>query len=190
MLEQAYRSGTHRPGLDDLPPSQLLAQVPDAAIADLLAVTRILAGDGGGQLAALGSPAILAPMFVEHWADGDLILGGTLVDCKVTKDPAFKPEAFHQVLAYTLLDYGNWYDLDAVGIYLARQGRLVRWPLELILTATGDPHVTIAELREEFSEVLYAAFGPPLFHRWSVLPPSEPIRSAAFWPLSSGRKLG
>jgi hypothetical protein len=180
VLERAYRGGSLVPGLADASPERLLASVPAATVDDLVALTRVLAGEGGSQLMRLGSPALVAPVFVEHWAEGDLALGGTLLDCKVTKYADFKLDAFHQVVAYLLLDHGDWYQLDAVGIYLARQGRLIRWPVHQILKATDDPRVTLADLRQEFADLLSRRFGRPLLDDWTSYPAAAPVSGAAF----------
>jgi hypothetical protein len=175
VLERAYRGAPPVPGLADATADRLLASVPAAAVDDLVELTRVLAGEGGSQLKRLGSPALVAPVFVEHWAEGDLALGGTLLDCKVTRYADFKLDVFHQVLAYLLLDHGDWYELDAVGIYLARQGRLIRWPLEQILEATDDPGVTLGDLRAEFAALLRGLLPPHLLATWTTYPPAAPV---------------
>jgi hypothetical protein len=177
VLERAYRGSRPVPGLADMTPERLLASVPAAAVDDLVELTRVLAGEGGGQLARLGSPALVAPVFIEHWAEGDLALGGTLLDSKVTKYADFKLDVFQQVLAYLLLDHGDWYQLDAVGIYLARQGRLVRWPLEQLLDAIGDPGVSLAGLRAEFADLLRSRMPAHLLDGWTTYPAAAPVTS-------------
>jgi hypothetical protein len=180
VLEQAYRSGRLVPGLAGHSADALLASVPPAAVDDLAELTRLLAGPGGTALAGLGSPALVAPVFVEHWAEGDLALGRTLLDCKVTKYADFKLDVFHQVVAYLLLDYGDWYRLDAVGVYLARQGRLIRWTVEQLLESTDDPGASLAGLREEFADLLGEVFGEQLERNWTTRPPAGPVSAARF----------
>jgi hypothetical protein len=180
VLERAYRGSRPVPGLAEATPERLLASVPAAAIDDLAELTRVLAGEGGSHLARLRSPALVAPVSIEHWAEGDLALGGTLLDCKVTKYADFTLDVFHQVLAYLLLDHGDWYQLDAAGIYLARQGRLVRWPLEQLMDATGDPRVTLADLRAEFAELLGSRMPQHLVDSWTTFPPAAPVIGEAF----------
>jgi hypothetical protein len=182
VLERAYRGSKPVPGVAEAGPEKLLASVPAAAVDDLLELVRVLAGEGGSGLAKLGSPALVAPVFVEHWAEGDLALGGTLLDCKVTKFDDLKIDVFQQVVAYLLLDHGDWYEFDAVGIYLARQGRLVRWPVELILEATDDPTATLAGLREEFADLLGGVLPRRLLQGWTTYPPAAPVPAAAFQP--------
>jgi hypothetical protein len=64
-----------------------------------------LAERGYDQLATLGGPVTVALLFVQAWADGDLVLGSTLVEVKVTKNPLPLRDAWlDQLLGYTLLD--------------------------------------------------------------------------------------
>lgn len=183
QLERAYRSGQTDPALRDTDLAGLLGQVPSIALADLRRLVEVLAGEGGDALAGLerdGRPVVVAPLLVEHWADGDLIVGSTLVDSKTTKYPEFKPEVFQQVLAYLLLDRNDLYGLDAVGIYLARQGRVVRWPTELLLEATGDPTASLTELREEFAGLLLQLGGQPFADAWVTCQPLTIDPSSTF----------
>jgi hypothetical protein len=80
------------------------------------------------------------------------VLGRTLVEVKVTKHLLpLRDEWLNQLLGYVLLDHGDWYELEQVAVFLGRQARLVAWPLaELLSELTGDPRVTLAELRGEF----------------------------------------
>ena len=77
-------------------------------------------------------------------ADADLISNKCLIDIKAGKKIA-ATEFVRQVLAYALLDVADEYQLDSVGIYLARYGQLWRIPLETIEEHTGS---SITELRE------------------------------------------
>jgi hypothetical protein len=182
--EELYRSGSCPPltsALTTLGPSAtaeaLRELVPQAVGEDLWRLTVALAERGYDQLAALGGPVTVAPLFVQAWAEGDLVLGGTLVEVKVTKQPLPLRDAWlNQLLGYLLLDYGDWYGLRQVAVFLGRQARLVAWPLpELLPTLTGDPLVTLAELRSEFHELLERAWaGNPRFpfhHLWATVAP-------------------
>jgi hypothetical protein len=131
-----------------------------------------LAERGYDQLATLGGPVTVALLFVQAWADGDLVLGSTLVEVKVTKNPLPLRDAWlDQLLGYTLLDRGDWYGLEQVAVFLGRQARLVAWPLaELLPALTGDPQVTLAELRAEFHGLLERIWADnpqfPFHHLW------------------------
>ena len=76
-------------------------------------------------------------------ADCDIIDRRCLIDIKCVRRP--EPTAFlRQVIAYALLDVENEYDLDSVGIYLARQGILWKVSLEDVAKWNG---ATLATLR-------------------------------------------
>jgi hypothetical protein len=159
---------------------------PKAVGEDLRRLTVALAERGYDQLAVLGGPVTVAPLFVQHWAEGDLVLGGTLVEVKVAKQPLpLRDEWLNQLLGYVLLDRGDWYGLRQVAVFLGRQARLVAWPLpELLPSLTGDPLVTLAELRAEFHELLERVWANdprfPFHHLWATrtLPPWRPPLSA------------
>ncbi|MGP3991521.1 hypothetical protein [Streptomyces sp. 3N207] len=71
-------------------------------------------------------------------ADADFIVGGLLIDCKVTTRPRTLPRSAVQQLArYLLLDYDDTYGIDRVGLYLPRQGALITWRVPEFLTALG-----------------------------------------------------
>lgn len=81
-------------------------------------------------------------------ADADFIVGRCLVEMKTTIDsklPSLR-RWLYQLLGYVLLDYSDRYRIRSVGLYLTRQGIMVKWPLEyFICTLTND---TAARLRE------------------------------------------
>jgi hypothetical protein len=161
----------------------LRALAPRVVRDDLWRLTAALAELGYDQLAALGGPVTVAPLFVQAWADGDLVLGRTLVDVKVTKNSLPLRDAWlDQLLGYVLLDHGDWYDLEQVAIYLGRQAQLVAWPLsELLPMLTGDPRVTLAGLRDEFHGLLRGVWADetqvPFQRLWVTRtpPPSSPV---------------
>jgi hypothetical protein len=94
-----------------------------------------------------GSPGL--PTFGEGsrrlgGADADLILGSTLLDVKTTKEQKAKASAVLQVVAYALLANRFGVDgapeareIDTVGLYFARAGAVVRFPLGACI-ADGD----------------------------------------------------
>ncbi|HXG43403.1 MAG TPA: hypothetical protein VNJ71_01460 [Gemmatimonadales bacterium] len=75
-------------------------------------------------------------------ADADLILDDVLVEIKTTKTFRLERMAFDQLLGYVLLAWWGGVNGDAqmgrtlkqVGIYFARYGTLVAWPLDSLLT--------------------------------------------------------
>ena len=61
----------------------------------------------------------------------------------------------YQLLGYVLLDYSNKYQIHEVGIYLARQGVFLRWPItELLNRLVGGVAPPLKELREHFQQVI------------------------------------
>ena len=101
-----------------------------------------------GKCLALRNP-VFGPTFYpgSRWlrgADGDLIDEGCLIDIKAGRQ--VEQTAFiRQVLAYAMLDVADEYELNSIGVYLARYGILWHIPFEIIERHTGK---TIAELRE------------------------------------------
>lgn len=88
-------------------------------------------------------------------ADADLIADGILIDVKSTRNVyAFDLVTIHQLLGYTLMDFGDHYGIDAVGVYLTRAGVLITWPIEDYLALLGARRRDLAELRALFSRLL------------------------------------
>ncbi|MBI3965064.1 MAG: hypothetical protein HY329_05450 [Chloroflexi bacterium] len=114
----------------------------------------------------LGKRVALNPTFAGSahvgGADADLVLDGYLIDIKTAVRPnEAVPIALYQLLRYTLLDYDDRYGIEAVGIYFATQGQLVRWPLERLMgaLARGEPR-PLVDLRREV-EGIAVDLAPP-----------------------------
>jgi len=77
-------------------------------------------------------------------AVGDLLLGGPtwgsgmLIDVKTSITPGIVRSHVLQILGYALLDWENTHSIDMVGVYLARSGDWVVWPVEDLLNYLGD----------------------------------------------------
>ena len=104
-------------------------------------------------------PPVLNPTFEGSLdiggADGDLIVDHCLIDIKTTVNPQIQRQWIYQIVGYVLLDYSNQYDLKSVGLYMARQGQLLTWPIpELLSVLTGSNTVSFEELRTEFKNLL------------------------------------
>jgi hypothetical protein len=125
--------------------ASLRATASDAVVAELVELAgrlresgsldrlRLLAGDPE-PASPLG---IAGPAFVNHWADGDLLLtgpaGSTLLDVKTvvrTADESRTTRWLWQLLGYAWLDVADRYRIRTVGLYLARHGLLLTWPLD------------------------------------------------------------
>lgn len=166
LLEGVYRRGLDQAACAWLPVTQrdltsdYLADVaPEYVIADLGQLADALTGKGLRQFPA--RPTIVSPELVECWPDADLLVGDLLVDCKTTVKPReLHAEWAYQLLGYALLDGGDFYGIRQVGIYLARQARLVKWALdEFTATLSGGPAPHLGQLRAEFGEIVAATLG-------------------------------
>jgi len=103
----------------------------------------------------LSQPRNLNPKFAGSndvgGADADLIVDGCLIDIKTSIAPLIKADYLFQLAGYLLLDYTDKLHMNAVGIYMARQGLLFRWSInEFLRGLTGDEHASLKDLRHEF----------------------------------------
>lgn len=166
--EDAYRSDTlpadlldlHRRGRPTV--EELRATVPDSSVTELVALVGQLRTSGAlDELRRIaGDPppgqslGIAAPAVVHHWADGDLLVGRTLLDVK-TVIKVDRPERvarwLWQLVAYAWLDTGDRWGIRSVGLYLARHGVLITWGLDTMADyLLGRTGAAAAGAREEF----------------------------------------
>lgn len=168
--ETAYRAGelpAAAAALYDDPTTtvaDLLAAVPDHQVAELVDLAALAHRRSVlHQFAPTGAGGITGPVFVEHWADGDLLIpttphdaaadvagGMVLLDVKTVtsaRDTARVARWLWQLLGYAWLDTGDRYRIRAVGLYLARHGTLITWPLAHFTTALLDGHDPAAAAR-------------------------------------------
>jgi hypothetical protein len=145
---------------------QLLALADEPVITELVALsTRAHTSGALTQLRHLasnpgvGEPlGIAGPVFVPHWADGDLVIGDTLIDVKTiasVRDTHRITRWLHQLLGYAWLDGPDRYGIRDVGLYLARHGVLLTWSVERFahtLTGTTDS-VGLTRIRDEFERL-------------------------------------
>ena len=108
-------------------------------------------------LPRLVPPVTVGPEFdLSLWcnADADVIAGGTLVDLKThlgSKHPRTGVRSsslprieLYQVISYALFDRSDRYRIASVGVYAARYGALVTWPLqELLRAVSNDPELDV-----------------------------------------------
>jgi len=137
--------------------ADLLALGTDPAIDDLCALSQVFYERHGELTARAG---ILNPMFSGSvdigGADADLIVENCLIELKTTTKPDFERKGLlYQLLGYVLLDYEDEYEIDAVGVYLARRGLLIRWQLEPLLETIADG-AELPELRTGFKSAVEA----------------------------------
>jgi hypothetical protein len=169
--EDAYRSQTlpaellelHRRGRFTV--EELRAIVAEPVVTELVALARQL--HTSGALAELrraaGDPApgqalgTAGPVFVHHWADGDLLVGRTLWDVKTVvrvDNPERVERWLWQLVAYAWLDTEDRWGIRSVGLYLARHGVLVSWGLQTFADwMLGRTGAADGGAREEFLTV-------------------------------------
>jgi hypothetical protein len=177
-----------------LGPRATLADVeklcPDAATDDLVALADLYRNCPDPVLR--DEPVVLNPtFFASHTvggADGDLILGSTLIDIKTTIKGRPDRSSLWQLAGYALCDDINQYDITHVGLYFARFGRLVRWELSALLEALATRPIDMIDLRQAFGELSAADdAGRALPVRPKRLTPYGVVRTADFYPTRSKR---
>lgn len=93
-------------------------------------------------------------------AEADLLLEGYVIDFKTTTNPKLDPTWLYQVLGYVLLEYPPEHPVQGVGLYMVRQGVLVRWRLgNLLLRLMHGSPVALEVLQTEFRQVLTREYG-------------------------------
>ncbi|GIJ54418.1 NUDIX hydrolase [Virgisporangium aurantiacum] len=161
-LEQpAFR--LFRPGVPTV--EELLATVPDTALDEMVAIARQL--DSTRALAELtklaGDPppgrplGIAGPIFLDHRHDSDLLLAGpdgsALVHVHAaiaTNKTARSRQWLWNLLGCAWLDASDAYRIRTVGLYFARHGELMTWPVDALadqLLAGADRGTAQADLR-------------------------------------------
>lgn len=178
LCVEAHRAG---PAFAPLVPSlvyadrftvqEMLAQGSADALQELLALRSLADTELVPQLA---SPVFLGPEFDRSKrtpgrdrrliaAEADLIAGGVLVDVKTrlgTKNKAgvrtdgLAATDLYQLLAYALLDASDAYGITALGVYSARYGRLVTWPLEYVTSTMAGRAVDFSAERRRVDAML------------------------------------
>lgn len=186
-LEDAYRGGRLPAVLAavfsraSVTVSDLVDACPGDQVAEHLAILARGRGQGLEQMRSLARPGPGGalghsdPVFIPHWADGDILLTAeesTLVDVKTVlrvDDVERVARWLWQILAYAAIDTTDpWkkhgradrWRIGRVGLYLARHGVLVSWPVDELwgrLLGTEHP-VEISNARRELrAEVEIAA---------------------------------
>jgi hypothetical protein len=163
-----YRLFAHRvPSVESM-----RAAAPDAAVAELVALTTIFQERGG--LAAwrrlAGHPPAgqflghAAPTMVHPWARGDVLLHdprtatSTVLDIRTmarVDHPARTARWLWSLLAYAWLDDADRWRIRRAGLYLARHGVVITWTiLELATLLLSDARERRHEqLRQEFLQL-------------------------------------
>jgi ADP-ribose pyrophosphatase YjhB (NUDIX family) len=126
---------------------ELLATVPDTALDEMVAIARQLESTHAlAELTKLaGGPppgrplGIAGPVFLDHRQDRDLLLAGpdgsALVHVHAaitTNKTASSRQWLWQLLACAWLDARDAYRIRTVGLYFARHGELLTWPVDAL----------------------------------------------------------
>ena len=80
-------------------------------------------------------------------ADADLVLGGTLIEIKCTKHRRLSAHTLRQLAVYVALDFSDAHAIRAVGVYLARYGTLMKWPIERYLKDLHGAPISLGAFR-------------------------------------------
>lgn len=161
LFEEVGRIGTVAPGSllnamgSTTTVDEFLGAIPDIWVEDLAQLAPLFL-DGFGD--RFGRPAVLNPAFAQSravgGADADLISDGMLLEIKTTINPRIDGAWIRQLLGYLMLDTAGEFEITSLGLYLARQGRLLVWPLpDALDTIAGQP-VDLPAVRLEFATFL------------------------------------
>ena len=146
----------------------MMGQASDEAVAELVSLRGLAERS---LLPELKAPFHLGPQFdlsvvgpaQRIAAEADLISDGLLLDVKTQlglKNKAgirydvLRPEQLYQLLAYALLDYSDRYAINKLGIYSARYGTLVSWPLDYVMATAAGMTIDLRQARQELWDIL------------------------------------
>lgn len=185
--EGAYRSADGKAPDFELDGNQLIADwrslIAKNRLGLALRVARTLIADPASSTWGHASPTI-----VPRWAEADVILGPhrdtgtTLLDIKaVTSADNLDRTAgwLYQAIAYALLDVTDQWRVRRIGLWLARHGLIVQWPLDDVLDVMAGIRWRrdqararlragfLAEARRAISSD-YAYAGEPVPAEWSA----------------------
>lgn len=174
LFEEIFRSGTPSERLLRLTgrwncPESMVTANQGHFIGELLAIPKVDWVEDICRMASLflernldllKQPALLNPTFAGSTdvggADADLIVNNCLIDLKSSKRPGIDPLDLRQLAGYVLLDYEDRFHIHSVGIYKARYGMLLSWPLEqFVVYLSGDTAVSIQSLRADFQRLCH-----------------------------------
>ena len=172
--EEIFRTRRLAPGsaLDRLSTSgatsaaDLAAAVPAEAVADVVGILGLCGlqpdwVEVRKRARAVPGSVVSGPAFAGSslvgGADADVVVGGLLLDIKAAVNPrAFRREIPYQLIGYVLLDLDDAFAMTSAGLFLARQGALVRWELPELLRLFGAQR-PLPELRERCRQHLQAS---------------------------------
>ena len=87
-------------------------------------------------------------------ADADMIIGGTLVDLKTSRQrrPCDRQDLW-QLAGYALLDYRGKRPISALALDFVRRDRTFSWPLDDLLAALANSRQPVSSWRNKFRNV-------------------------------------
>jgi hypothetical protein len=161
LADRAFRAGrTDEPWYEPLLGASTLDDALAAVDAAWLSDVRATSDAALKALAPLAgnTPATRGPVFAGSHAvggaDGDLILGRSLVEVKAVRTAELRKRDLQQVVTYALLDWDDRYALEEVALLAARHGVLVRWALDELVTAASRGAFTVASARSHLTGAL------------------------------------
>jgi hypothetical protein len=130
---------------------QIHRSVPDDEVREMAGLVSGLRRALPGLLGHAGTPlpGVAEPVFAREQAEGDLMVGGTLV-AVCLGDQAEVARRLRHLVAHAWLDAGDLYRVREAGVYLGAPGALVTWPvadLAAQLLSGADPDAARAEFR-------------------------------------------
>jgi hypothetical protein len=163
FFEQVFRSNAYLQG-------PLLQPTVKQSVEELLTIPQDSWLDDLSQIFNLfytrnhelsSRPYILNPTFAGSLdiggADADLVVDGCLIDIKASLSSQIKAEYLYQLAGYLLLDYDNQLHMNAVAIYMARQGMLFTWSIpEFLHQLTGNESAELGSLRRVLRKLFQA----------------------------------
>jgi hypothetical protein len=162
MYEECYR----RPPMPDWP---LPAAGPEAGLSALLCLCREAETADVARLAEIaierqprllrGAEVVLNPTFAGSaqigGGDADLVVRQRLIDIKTVKEPTQRVrERVWQLTGYVLLDWDDQHHLEEAGLYFARHGVCMWWPLQEMIDHMAGESLSLTELRDGFREIV------------------------------------
>jgi hypothetical protein len=140
----------------DAPLDEVVALCSEHVVTDLVSLIELFCASQPTLVHA--STVHLNPRFSGSialgGADADVILDALLLDLKTTKHADPKRPELWQLAGYALADFEDEYAIERVGLYYARFGSLVSWPLNRYLDLLAGSKVNFAELRQSFASML------------------------------------
>ncbi|MBV9059411.1 MAG: hypothetical protein JOZ09_09645 [Pseudonocardiales bacterium] len=185
-LAQFHRALAAHAGHPSVDVLMLLERTPEDQQQELVRLATLLQRSGTldrfralADNPARGQPLGMAqPLFVPHWADGDVIVGNTLLDVKTVitlRDRDRIAGWLWQLLGYAWLDAkADRCRIRGVGLYLARHGVLITWPLDHFEDTLSHTSRPLDRLRDDFLHEAHQA----MTDEGAVPFPDRPARSA------------